>query len=226
MAVKSTVTSLFGKSPFKGLQLHMQSVLETANELPGLIQALNEGNQAKIQELKEKICVLEGKADELKNSMRSHMPKSIFMPVDRRDLLDMLDLQDNIADNAEEIATLLTLRAMKVPVGMEKPLTDLCALSLESCTKAHATISELHLLVETGFSGPEAGKVTRMIVELSAMRAETGKLCNELSKKVFSLEDQLQPVAVLMWFRIVRHLGELAHNAEQVGDRLRLLMAI
>ena len=225
MAVNSTVTSMFGKSPFKALQLHMQSVTQVTGELSGLVDALVKGDQAKIANIKNQISSLEGKTNELKNSMRSHLPKSFFMPVDRRDLLEMLELQDDIADNAAAVANLVTLRTMEVATGMDKPLTELCALCVESCNKASLTINELHLLVEAGFGGREADKVTRMIVELSALRTEANEKANQLSRLVFGLEDQLKPVAVVMWIDIINHFAKLAADAEQVGDRLRPLMA-
>lgn len=225
MAVNSTVISMFGKSPFKALQLHMQSVVLVTAELPGLINAINKGDQAKVGSIADTISQLEGKTDELKNAMRSQMPKSFFMPVDRRDLLDLLDLQDDIADNAETVATIASLRAMEVIDGMDKTLTELCALAVESANKASVTIAELHLLVESGFGGREADKVTRMIVELSALRAETTAKAHELCRIIFAKEDQLKPVSVFMWYRIIEQISELAHNAERAGDRLRLLMA-
>ncbi len=224
MAVKSTDTTLFGKSPFKGLQLHMESVILVANELSGLIEALNKGDQAKLADSRSKIVTLEGKADELKNSMRSQLPKSFFMPVDRRDLLDLLNIQDNIADNTEKIADLLVLRTLEVPGGMGKDLTELTALSIESCNKALKTIGELHTLIETGFSAREVDKIQRMIVELSALRTETSKKSHSLCKTLINM-DQVNPVSVMIWYQVINHIAELAHNSEQVGDRLRLLMA-
>lgn len=225
MAVASTVTNMFGKSPFKALQLHMQAVVEVTGELSGLIEALNKGDQAKVGSIRDKISALEGKADELKNSMRSHLPKSFFMPVDRRDLLEMLNLQDSIADDAEAVANLATLRTMEVPAGVGEPLAELCALCVESCNKASTTIAELHLLVDAGFGGREADRVTRMIVELSALRTESAEKARQLCQTIFGLEDQLKPVAVMMWIQIINRIENLAHNTEQVGDRLRLLIA-
>lgn len=225
MAVSSTVTNLFGKSPFKALQLHMQSVTEVTDQLPGLIDAVKQGDQAGIKTLRDTISKLEGKADELKNSMRSHFPKSFFTPVARRDLLEILDLQDNMADNTEIVANLLTLRSMEVPKDMEGILTEVSALCAEACKKASETIGELHLLVEAGFSGREADRIARMIVELSALRNETDQKVNEFSLRLFNQEDQIKPVAVIMWFKIIEHMSKISHNAEQVGDRLRLLLA-
>ena len=46
------------------------------------------------QKIVDEICRLESEADEIKNDIRGHLPKSIFMPVDRRDLLEILILQD------------------------------------------------------------------------------------------------------------------------------------
>lgn len=225
MAVNSTVTSMFGKSPFKALQLHMRSVTEVTGELSGLMDALIKGDQKAVVNIKDKIFSLEGKTNELKNSMRSQMPKSFFMPVDRRDLLEMLELQDNIADNTVAVANLLTLRTMEVPAGVDKPLQELCSLCIEACSKASQTISELHILVESGFGGREADKVTRMIVELSALRNEANDKASQLSRLIFGLEDKLKPVAVIMWIDLIDIIAKLANDAEQVGDRLRLLMA-
>jgi len=103
MKIKSTnpIPGLFGKSPFKAMQNHMRIVNDCIAEVPGLFQALVDGDAAALEEQKDKIFEKEEEADHLKNSLRSHLPKSIFMPVDRRDLLELLDMQDSIADTAD-----------------------------------------------------------------------------------------------------------------------------
>jgi len=225
MAVNSTVTSMFGKSPFKALQQHMQSVSQITGKLTSLIEAANKADQAQLQSINDEIKTLAGNANELKNSMRSHLPKSFFTPVDRRDLLEMLELQDNMTSSTENIANLLTLRTMEVPEGFGKHLTELGALCANSCNKSAATIAELHVLMEVGFSGKEANRVTQMIVELNTLENNTRAKANETSKALFGIEDSVKPVTVVMWFQIIENIAQLSNNAEQVGERLRLLMA-
>ena len=104
--MKSTnpMAALFGKSPFKPIQQHMRVVVDCASEVPPLFEALVAGDQAKVEAQKDLIFAKEQAADEIKNQLRGHLPKSIMMPVDRRDLLEVLAMQDSIADTAQDIA--------------------------------------------------------------------------------------------------------------------------
>ena len=42
----------------------------------------------------------------MKRELRTHLPKGLFMPVDRRDVLDVLLRQDIIANQAKDIAAI------------------------------------------------------------------------------------------------------------------------
>jgi len=84
-----TISRLFGKSPFAALQAHMIVVLECAREVQPLIEALARGDEARVMEAKDRIFEREAEADQIKNELRLHLPKSLFMPVDRRDLLEV-----------------------------------------------------------------------------------------------------------------------------------------
>ena len=111
------ISRLFGSNPFSLLQEHMLAVLETAAHVGPLFEALIEGDHARVEAAGAAISESESKADEIKNNLREHLPRSLFLPVDRRDLLEVLDLQDSIADVAEDIAELIIERRMTVPEG-------------------------------------------------------------------------------------------------------------
>ena len=117
MAGSNPFASLFGRSPFKPMQEHMRVVRKCAAQVTKLFEALCKGDQEKVEAVKERIFELENEADAIKNELRAHLPKSLFMPVDRRDLLEVLDLQDSIADTAQDIAGLLVERKMEVAEG-------------------------------------------------------------------------------------------------------------
>jgi predicted phosphate transport protein (TIGR00153 family) len=90
MSTTNPFANLFGKSPFKALQVHMRIVLECAREIPPLFDALAAGDQEGVVAAKDRIFEKEAEADRIKNDMRGALPKSLFMPVDRRDLLEVL----------------------------------------------------------------------------------------------------------------------------------------
>ena len=225
MRSTNPMAALFGKSPFKPLQLHMQAVWDCVAEVPPLFQALIDGNRAALEAQKEKIFEKEGEADSLKNDLRGHLPRSLLMPVDRRDLLEVLGMQDAIADTAQDIAGLLLERDMEVPAGMEGTLMALVQRCVDTCELAHGIIRELDELVETGFRGQEVTRVEDMVEKLNAIEDETDQMGMALTRDLFAREDKLKPVSVIFWYQLIQWIGDLADYGEKVGDRLRLLIA-
>ncbi len=225
--MKSTnpIASLFGRSPFKPLQQHMVIVNECVAEVPGLFDALIKGDKPGVEKAKEAIFAKEQAADDLKNQLRTHLPKSLFMPVDRRDLLDVLAMQDSIADTAQDIAGLLVERDMTVPADMADDLRILVQRCVDAAGQAGAIVAELDDLVETGFRGPEAARVEEMVEKLNHIEDETDELGMSLTRNLFAQEESMSPVSVIFWYQLIEWIGDLADYAEKVGDRLRLLIA-
>ena len=225
MSSTNPFANLFGKSPFKALQVHMRVVLECANEIPPLFEALAAGDQEAVVTVKNKIFEREAEADKIKNDLRGALPKSLFMPVDRRDLLDVLQMQDSIADTAQDIAGLLVERRMEIPEFMKDPMLALARRSVDACEQSAKIIEELDELVAMGFRGREATQVEEMVEQLNLIEDDTDELGIELARHLFEHEDEIKPVSVMMWYQLIEWVGDLADYAEKVGDRLRLLIA-
>lgn len=225
MAGNNPFASLFGRSPFKPLQEHMRTVKKCAGQVTKLFEALCEDDQEKVAVIKERIFELENEADAIKNELRAHLPKSLFMPVDRRDLLEVLDLQDSIADTAQDIAGLLVERKMVVEEGMAQPLLNMVRRCVDACDQAARIIERLDELVETGFRGPDADAVIEMVEQLNKIESDTDQMGLELSRSLFIHEDTMNPVSVVFWYDLILMIGNLADYAEKVGNRLRLLLA-
>jgi hypothetical protein len=194
-------------------------------EVPGLFQALIDNDKAGVEKAKDAIFAKEQEADEMKNRLRTHLPKSLFMPVDRRDLLEVLSMQDSIADTAQDIAGLLVEREMAVPENMADDLVRLVQRCVDTCVQSGAIVAELDDLVETGFRGLEASRVESMVEQLNLIEDETDELGMSLTKALFAQEDSMKPVSVMFWYQLIEWIGDLADYAEKVGDRLRLLIA-
>ena len=124
----SIISKLFGKSPFEPLYQHMVKVKECVDLVRPLMDAVLQGEAKKIKEIAKKIFKAEHDADMVKKDIRSHLPKSIFLPVARGDLLRFLKEQDNIADSAEDLEVLLTLRKTTVPEELKEAITTFIVL--------------------------------------------------------------------------------------------------
>ncbi|MBK1720787.1 TIGR00153 family protein [Thiocystis violacea] len=225
--MKSTnpIAALFGRSPFKPMQEHMHLVQDCVAQIPALIEAAIAGDTARLEQLQAAIFAQEERADDIKGQIRLHLPRSLFMPVDRRDLLDLLKRQDRVASAAQDIAGLLVQRRIQIPAAMQPDLKAMAEHCTAACRQATTIIDELDELVETGFRGREAARVEGMIPALERLGQETDTLGMALARTLFGLENQLDPVSVMLLYQIVRWLGKLADRAEKVGDHLLLLIA-
>ncbi len=216
---------LFGHSPFRPLQEHMRVVVRCADQVPDLFAALCADDEKKIREVRDRVFALENEADKIKNELRSHLPKTLFMPVDRRDILEILDLQDSIADTAQDIAGALMVRRPKVLASIRSPLMDLTGRCLDACHQMARIMEQLDELVETGFRGRESDVVVEMIYELNRIETDTDHKAIDLLTELFAHEGEIDPVSLMIWHRLIRWVGDLANYSEKVGNRLRLLIA-
>ena len=225
MRPTTPLARLFGRSPFKSLQKHMQAVLACAHQVPDLFEAMFKGAHEDVAALKAEIYDKEQIADEIKNELRNHLPKSFFLPVDRRDLLEVLQMQDSIADSAQDIAGLFVQRPMELPPAMHEPFLGLVRRCIEACEQAARIIERLDELMETGFRGLKMIEVEKMVQELNRIEDDTDEQELRLTQTLFQHEKDMSAVSVIMWYQVIQWVGDLADYAEKVGDRLRLLIA-
>lgn len=225
MRTTNPLAGLFGKSPFRALQKHMAAVEQCVEQLPPLFEALEKGDMDAVAGYRDSVYRLENEADDLKNEIRSRLPRGLFMPVDRRDLLDLLDAQDSIADTAQDVAGFVLLRRMEIKPYLSAPLAAFLATNLEATRKCGEVINELDELVETGFRGRQVGRVTALITELGAIEHRGDEQEIELVTLLFDNEGEMRPLSVVFWYELLRTIGDIADYAEDVGDRLRLLVA-
>ncbi len=220
----SLIQSLFGRSPIRPMQQHMEAAVACARQIPLLFESMAEGDVPALAPRRAEVDRLEHEADRIKNEIRQHLPKRLFMAVERRDMLEILHAQDSIADTAQDIAELVDQRAMVLPEALRAPMRELVERVMVAVEQARRIIHELDELVETGFQGREVGRVEEMIVELERIESDTDALQDRVTRQLFGMEAELG-LATVYWHRLIGQVADLADFAERVGSRLRLLIA-
>ncbi|MEJ2635533.1 MAG: TIGR00153 family protein [Calditrichia bacterium] len=218
--------NLFTKSPFSPLQIHMEKVAGCVHKLEELYSAYVEGDFDKINGLKEEVSQLEHMADLTKNEIRNNLPKGIFLAVNRGDLLEILGIQDTIADRAEDVAGLMTLKKLKPLEGMEKDLKAFLDKNIQAVDHTHAVIREMDELLETSFGGKEAEKVKEMVEEVAYMEHEADILQRTILKKLFGLEDKLSYGSFWLWINILQTIASFGNLSEKLANRVRMLLEV
>ena len=225
MANSNYFSRIFGNSPVSPLQKHIEKVVLCVEELIPYFDAVIKNDWGKAEKIQNNLAELENDADEIKNLLRMQLPSSLFMPVDRRDVLDVLQLQDKIANKAKDIAGLVLGRKMSLPESICNTYIEFLNRCVDATRQTQNAINELDELVAAGFRGNEVNRVKKMIEELHVIEDETDKIQIKLRAELYKIEKDLPPVDVMFIYKIIEWTGDLADNAQSTGNRLQLMLA-
>ncbi len=219
------LSGLLRGSPFKPIQEHMRVVFSCVCLIPPLFDAVYRAENSSVADFSDQIKQLETEADKLKSTFRLNMPKSLFLPVDRKDLLSLIADQDKIADTAEDIGKVFSFREMIVPEQLKALLDELLEGTMEISAAAKEMIEQLDELLEVGFAGRELDKVSKMIAGVRRSEHNIDEIMQRIKKKLFSIEKDLDPVSVMFWYQIIDLVGQISDQSENLADRLLLFLS-
>ena len=217
--------SLFGRSPVGPMQQHIARAYECAANLVPFFQAVIADDWERVEQVQQEMVRLEKEADKLKRNVRIHLPKSLFLPVPRSDLLELLSVQDKVANCAKDIAGLMLGRKMSIPAPLQDVMLAYVQRSVDACQQAMLAMNELDEILSTGFGNREIARVTNMIEIIEDIEHDTDKMQISVRRRLYEIEKTLPPVDVIFLYTIIEWIGDVADRAERVGNRLEQLMA-
>ena len=215
------IISVFGRSPFVPLQMHMEKVVECVGQVPVILEVYRQEDSEKVESLAEKISKLEHQADRIKHDIRNNLPRGLFMPVDRSKLLKILSLQDGIANRAENLAVLLTFKQAKSFDGFDTAFDIFMNKCLETFNLARNIIEQLDELLETGFGGREAHKVHELIDKVALKEHEADVSQRELVRLLLANEGRISYGDFFLWTRVIQQISGIADRADNLAAAIR-----
>lgn len=219
------LANIFGASPVRPLEKHVNIAYRCTRQLNGFFEAAVAGDWEKAGEYRNAIETLEHKADDLKKEIRMHLPKSLFMPVPREDLLELLLVQDKMANRTKDVSGVVLGRKLQIPAPIAEDFLTFVSRNVDAAKQARKSVRELDELFTTGFRGAEVSLVESLIEELERIETETDDLQADLRASLFEIEGSLDPVTVIFLYQVIELIGEIADMAERVGRRLELLLS-
>jgi predicted phosphate transport protein (TIGR00153 family) len=212
-----------GKRP--GKYLWVITGHRCAKQLNGFFAAAVAGDWDKAIEIRNEIERLEHEADDLKKEIRLHLPRSLFMPVPREDLLELLLVQDKIANRSKDVSGIVLGRRMQIPAPIAEQFLEFVERNVDATKQARKSVRELDELFTAGFRGAEVELVAGLIEELDQIETDTDDKQAALRAALFEIESTLNPVDAIFMYQVIETTGEIADMAERVGRRLELLLS-
>lgn len=222
----NAMARLFGRSPFVPLQLHLDKVADCVEAVFALLERIREGEVANVEETAREISKLEHKADLVKNDIRNSLPRGLFLAIDRSQLLEILGLQDSIADKAEDIGILMSLRSAKMLDSLVEPFGEYIKGNKDAFHKARDVMRELDALIESGFGGVEATRVVQMVDAVAESEHNCDIMQRKLMKLVLDHEDELSVGNFFVWQRLLHEIAGISNYSEKLANRIRMLLTL
>ncbi|MDG2078010.1 MAG: TIGR00153 family protein, partial [Pseudomonadales bacterium] len=164
--------NLFAQSPFSPIQDHIVKAQECAEQLIPFIEASINNDWELATTIQQTISDLESDADRIKKDIRLHLPKSLWLPVNRSDLLNLITRQDKIANRAKDISGLMLGRKIVIPNSIASIMLEYSKTAVATSAQALRAIQEMDELVEAGFKGNVLDLVQGLITELDNLENE------------------------------------------------------
>ncbi|MDH3612753.1 MAG: TIGR00153 family protein [Gammaproteobacteria bacterium] len=221
----NVLANIFGSSPVRPLEKHIGIAFQCAKQLHVFFAAVIKGNWDKAISARNEIEKLEHAADDLKKKIRLRLPKSLFMPVPREDLLELLLVQDKIANRTKDVSGIVVGRKMLIPPAIADQFLEFVDRNIDAAKQARKSVRELDELFTSGFRGAEVDLVEALIEELDQIETDTDEKQAALRAALFAIEDTLNPVDAVFMYQVIELTGEIADMAERVGRRLELLLS-
>jgi len=219
------LANIFGSSPVMPLEKHVGIAYKCAKELNGFFAAAIAEDWDKASDIRDRITQYEHDADDLKKEIRLRLPKSLFMPVPREDLLELLLVQDMMANRTKDVSGIVFGRKMVIPPAIAEEFLEFVRRNVDAAKQARKSVRELDELFTSGFRGAEVALVESLLEELDAIETDTDDRQAALRWSLFEVEKDLDPVNVMFLYQVIELTGEIADMAERVGRRLELLLS-
>lgn len=214
----------FTKSPFKALRKHMRIASESATFLPEAMQAFFRNDREALQETRQTVSELTADADQLLKELQQRLPDATNIPLARRDLFDVLELQESIARRMQEITALLPDLPVEVPSEMRKPLKRLADRCVAATEVAYEIVKAIEKVVEAGFKGAQQDAARQLVQDVVAIGSEADALCAEITRMLLAESREMDPVAVVFLYQLVGWIDDLANFSQKLAIRSQLLL--
>jgi len=156
----------------------------------------------------------EGKADDARRSVEKQMLAGSLLPTSRRDILQIIDQVDRLANAAEEILDYLLLQRVRIPREIRNDLLKIAVISDDAFDEAKDAVKCLF------HKTSDALKHTEKIEHLEG---DVDRIEREVTKTLFKLDIDLAWKLQVSGF--LQRLVRLSDRAEDLSDLIELIVA-
>lgn len=166
----------------------------------------------------ERNCVeihkAESIADDIRREIEVLMYSKALFPESRGDILTLLETMDRVPNQAEATVHMISNQQIQIPEKFHPQIIEMISLCMR-CVNAMLDASEK---LFSDFT-----TATVMIGKIDELESETDHLEESITKQIFASD--LDGFQKIMLRDTVKQIAAVTDRAENVGDRIRIIVA-
>ena len=222
----STIGKLFGRSPFGQIQTHMDQVSKCITKMVEAINAMADGRHDEIEDLAYEVSRMEHQADQIKVDIRNHLLRRFFMPIDKSEVLEILSLQDSLADTAEDVCKIMTLKKLPFKDEFREEFDEFVKLNVDAFNMVASIMAQLDELIESGFGGSEGEKIRALAHDVAFAEHKADLVQMSLLKKLYAYDTEMTVGEFHLWMRLTRVMSRISNVSENLANRILKTLSV
>lgn len=213
---------LSDRSPLDGLVEHYTKINECVDVIKESMECYVAGGACReFVELAKQVDEIEHQADLIKRRIRNHLPRGLFMPVDKGLFLQYTKAQDNVLDDAQEAMQWLAMRPVDIPAKFQGTIIAMLE-EVDTISEMLGPALDATLALVNTENLDRRGAKDRFW-SIRRKRDRIFKMKNQLSSDIYNSDMDFKDIYQLIHF--VEKLDGMAHNTENCADILRSMIA-
>ncbi|BBD09932.1 DUF47 domain-containing protein [Desulfovibrio ferrophilus] len=213
---------LSDRSPLDGLIEHYTKINECVDVIKESMECYVAGGACReFVELAKQVDEIENQADLIKRRIRNHLPRGLFMSVDKGLFLQYTKAQDNILDDAQEAMQWLAMRPVEIPAQFQKTVIAMIEEVDMACEHLGPALTATLGLINHEHLDRQGTKDKFWAIR--RRRQSIFKMKNKLCSEIYNSDMDFKDIYQLIHY--VEKLEGMGHNTENCADILRNMIA-
>ena len=223
MAVKPAISDVISNSPLALLERHAGVCVDCVERLPLYFAEAQANRWGRANDVREEICRFEGLADELKQDVRSKLPRGLWMSVSRADLLELVRVQDKMANGVKEVSGISLGRQLAFPAAMTSEVADFIDVVVQVSRVVVKIIGATRELSRSAFGTRQTNVILDFVSQVEADERRSDEMQATLRARLREYEAELSAVDAIFLYQLLATIGDIADNAEKVAHRAQII---
>ena len=223
MAVKPAISDVISNSPLALLERHAGVCVDCVERLPQYFVEAQANRWGRASDVREEICRFEGLADELKQDVRSNLPRGLWMSVSRADLLELVRVQDKMANGVKEVSGISLGRQLAFPAAMTSEVADFIDVVVQVSRVVVKIIGATRELSRSAFGTRQTNVILDFVSQVEADERRSDEMQAALRARLREYEAELSAVDAIFLYQLLAAIGDIADNAEKVAHRAQII---